>query len=251
LELNAKGASEAFRNFLACDADGVSISLSNRSVEVAHFTFENSLTGGVLSNRKQPYEPVFISKLKQKAEAIVEFEALLRADTKEDDLEKFLAAHYKDIFGSKYDRIETQIWLKFPELDIASKARRLDVFLRNSIANDWELFEIKRVIPLTGIYRDIPVIAKEVTFAIQQIKSYERILSQKTVRDKFAQDGIEYFEPSLNLVVGKTPQITHEQWRWLLASNGERVKILTFEDLINEMKIRLTEKLDFLSKSDT
>src|SRR5262249_31267329 len=153
---------------------------------------------------------------------------------------------YLDIFGSKYDRIENQIWLRFPELDITGKERRLDIFLRNSIANDWELYEIKRVIPLTSSYRDIPVIAKEILFAIQQTKNYERILSQQEVKDKFAREGIEYCEPLLNVVVGRTPQITHEQWRWLKASNSEKVRILTFDDLLGEMKSRLTEKIDFL-----
>jgi hypothetical protein len=188
--------------------------------------------------------------LKKKAQAIIEFEYLLKKNVKEDELEKFLTAHYKEIFGNKYDRIETQLWLKFPEFDIAGKNRRIDIFLRNSIHNDWELFEIKRGIPLTGIYRDVPVIAREVIYAVHQLKNYERILRQKNVIDKFARDGIEYFEPSLNLVIGSAPQISHEQWRWLLASNSERVKIHTFGELINEMRVRLTDKLNFLCGDD-
>ena len=250
LELNAKETSDTFKEFLVNNSDGISISIERDKLEVRNFTYENSLEGGILPINKQPVEPIFITKLKKKAQAILEFEYLLKRNAKENELEKFLAAHYKEIFGSKYDRIETQLWLRFPELDISGKNRRIDILLRNSIQNDWELFEIKRIIPLTGIYRDVPVIAREVSYAVHQLRNYERILRQKDVMDKFARNGIEYFEPSLNLVIGSSPQITHEQWRWLLALNSERVKIHTFDELLDEMRIRLTDKLNFLCGDD-
>ncbi len=250
LELNAKGTIEAFKEFLINNSDGLSISLGREKLEVRNFTYENSLDAGILPINKQPVEPIFINKLKKKAQAILEFEHLLKRNVKENEIEKFLTAHYKDIFGCKYDRIETQLWLRFPEFDIARKNRRIDIFLRNSIQNDWELFEIKRIIPLIGIYRDVPVIAREVIYAVHQLKNYERILRQKDVRDKLARNGIEYLEPSLNLVIGSSPQISHEQWRWSLASNSERVKIHTFDELLNEMRVRLDDKLNFLLEDD-
>ena len=121
------------------------------------------------------------------------------------------------------------------------------MFLRNSVVNDWELFEIKRVIDLSKTYRDAPVISKEVSYAIQQIKNYARILSQDSVKRYFAQQGIEYYEPTLNMVVGRTPQIPHEQWRWLI-SNQKEVKILTFDNLLSEMKLRLKDRYDALGQ---
>ena len=120
--------------------------------------------------------------------------------------------------------------------------QRLDVFLRNSIANDWELFEVKRVIELTRTYRDVPVIAREVTYALHQLKNYARILAQDRVRKHFAKQGIEYYQPSLSLVVGKIPQIPQDQWRWLLSTNENGVKILTFDNLLAEMKMRLRDR---------
>jgi hypothetical protein len=245
LDLNAGGTKEAFGRFLAKNSEGISISLNEESVHIARFTYETSFQG-IFQGGKYPYEPVFANLLKQQEQILAEFEALIRAETSEAILEDFLAAHFRDIFGSNYDRIETQIWLKFPDLDIAHKDRRLDIFLRNSVVNDWELFEIKRIIPLTCTYRDIPVISSQVAYAVQQTKNYARILSQDSVKRKFAQEGIEYYEPSLNLVVGKTPQIPHEQWRWLVSSHDREVRIITFDNLLEEMKRRVKDRLEFL-----
>lgn len=243
IELNPDGAEEAFRKFIVHNSDGISISISSDRASVERFVSERNLTGGVLQNTKYPYEPVFLAHLKQKEVILAEFESLIREDTSESELETFIRAHYKDIFGSRYDRIETQLWLRFPELDIAGRKRRLDVLLRNSVINDWELFEIKRVVKLTRSYRDAPVLSREITHAIQQIKNYGRLLSQDAIRKHFAKEGIEYYEPSLHLVVGKTPQIPHKQWRWLLSSNEHGVKIMTFDDLLSEMRLRLKDRL--------
>lgn len=244
LDLNASGTEKAFKGFLSKNSEGVTISLSEESVHVARFTYETSLQG-VFRESKYLYEPVFFS-FGQQEQFLADFEVLIRSETREAELEDFLAAHFRDIFGSNYDRIETQIWLKFPELDISHKNRRLDVFLRNSVINDWELFEIKRAIPLTRTYRDVPVIVSEVSYAVQQIKNYARILSQDSVKRRLAQEGIEYCEPSLNLVVGKTPQIPHEQWRWLVSNYDKDVKILTFDDLLEQMRQRLRDRVEFL-----
>ena len=167
----------------------------------------------------------------------------------EAELERFLVAHYKDIFGTKYDRIETQLWLRCPELDIAGKDRRLDLFLRNSIISDWELFEIKRVVPLTGTYRDTPVMATEVLHSVQQVKNYSRNLSSDSVKRRLAREGIEYFEPSLNLVIGRRPQTRIDQWRWLLSSQNGGVKIITFDELRDELSQRVTD-LDMMTTED-
>ncbi len=244
LDLNADGTKEAFQRFLNNYNDGISIRLDQSSAFVSRFTTETIL-GGVLKGSKQPCEPLFADILQKKEQVLSEFEALIQRETLEDELEEFLVAHFPDIFGSNYDRIETQIWLRLPDLDISQKNRRFDVFLRNSVIGDWELFEIKRVIPLTRTYRDIPVIRSEVTYAVQQIKNYARLLSQDSVKRKFAEQGIEYYEPSLNLVVGKKPQIPHEQWRWLQSSDKD-VKILTYDNLHNQMKRRIEDRLALL-----
>ncbi len=244
LDLNAGGTREAFQRFLNTYNEGISIRLDQSSASVSKFMTETIL-GGVLKESKQPCEPLFADLLQKKETVLSEFEALIRSETLEDELEEFLVAHFQDIFGTNYDRIETQIWLRLPSLDISQKNRRFDVFLRNSVMNDWDLFEIKRVIPLTRTYRDIPVIKSEVIYAIQQIKNYARLLSQDSVKKKFAKQGIEYYEPSMNLVVGKTPQISHEQWRWLQSSDKD-VKILTYKNLLDQMKLRIEDRLAFL-----
>jgi len=236
-----------FQEFIRKQSDGLAIEVSANGVHVAEFNNERWMTGGVLSPTAGPYEPVFVSSAIRHRAVLNEFESLLRKDTLESKLEEFLVTNYKDIFGNRYDRVETQLWLRFPDLDITDHNRRLDVFLRNSIDNDWELFEIKQPVAVSGTYRDVPVIAKAVINAIQQVKNYGRILAQDKAKKYFAKQGIEYYEPRLNVVIGRTPQIPHDQWRWLKTSNEDRVRIVTFDDLMSELKSRIEDRFAVLA----
>lgn len=228
-----------FKEFISTHKDGLSINLSTEQVRVDRFSAEKSILSGVLRLSKSPCEPLFISTQDQKEQVLEEFESLIQKNVTEAELERFLDQYYKEVFGFQYDRIETQLWLRFPELDISGKNRRLDIFLRNSVEHDWELFEIKRVINLASTYRDVPVLAHEIMSAIQQLRNYASILAQDVVRTRFAKEGIEYYYPSLRLVVGKRPQISLKQWRWLKASNEKDLKIITYDDLLDEMRLRL------------
>lgn len=241
MERNPEKAEEALQIFFSQRREGLRICLEEERTSVETFQCQKSLFAGVSHVAKQPYEPVIVDNLRKKENCVVEFEGLIKKGAKESELEKFISTYYKDIFGSKYDRIETQLWLRCPEYDIAGKERRLDVFLRNSVINDWELFEIKRPVKVTSTYRDVPVIAHEVTQAIQQAKNYARILTQDAVKKQLAKEGIEYYEPSLNLVIGRTPQIPLAQWRWLLNTCGKDLKIFTFDELLKEMEMRLRD----------
>lgn len=241
IDLSAPVVHKVLKNFFISNSECLSIELSSEHQHVSSFTTENSFLSGVLKSNKCPYEPVFENPLKAREQILAEFESLLEKDVREAELEKFLVAHYQDIFGSKYDRIETQLWLRFPEMDIAGRERRLDIFMRNSLSNDWELFEIKKVIPLIGNYRNTPVIASEVAHAVLQLKNYSRNLSQYLVKEKLARDGIEYCEPTLHLVAGRIPQISHAQWRWLLSYHDKDVRIITYDDLLAEMHQRISE----------
>jgi len=240
----------ALRKFLQTHEEGISIQLCEDRVRVSPFTAENCLSAGVSWSARQPFEPVF-PKITQKRQILAEFEALIQGSSTEAELEEFLVTHYRDIFGPRYDRVETQILLRFPELDIGGKDRRFDLFLRDSVIGDWELHELKRVAKLTGTYRDVPVITQEVQHAIQQVRNYSRILAQDAVKRKFASEGIEYFEPSLNLIIGKSPQIPHEQWRWLMTTHGRDVRIVTFDELLRESRERLRDRESFLNLSNS
>lgn len=236
-----------FREFINVHVDGLVVRFSQHDARIEEFNNERWITGGVLSPTAQPYEPVFVTSAVRQRAILNEFELLLREDPVEGRLEEFLVANYKDIFGNKYDRVETQLWLRFPELDINDHDRRLDVFLRNSVINDWELFEVKRAVTVTGTYRDVPVIAREVSNAITQTKNYGRILAQDKAKKYFARQGIEYFEPQLSVVIGRTPQIPHEQWRWLKTSLESQIRIYTFDDLLNELRSRICERITLLA----
>lgn len=241
IDLNRESARDAFFKFLGQDHDGIRISIEATGPSVQHFSSESPL-GVVGDNFLNPLEPVFPSALVHRQSLDAEFESLLQAKPSEELLEKFVAANFKEIFGPEYDRIETQLWLRCPELDFGGKDRRLDVFLRNSVLGDWELLELKRVIPLTQSFRDIPVFCAEVNRAIQQAAYYAKLLKEDQVKRKFAAMGIEYFEPSVSLVIGRKPQIPHAQWRWLTAQKNHEVKLVTYDDLLGLLRCRLKER---------
>lgn len=223
----------------------ISIGFEEGKSSVKKYVCDKYITSGVGKLSQLPYHTLVSENISEKENILKEFEDLLNKSPSEDELEKFLGRYYKDIFGSNYDKIEMQLWLRFPEIDISNKNRRLDIFLHNNVINDWELFELKKVMPLTKSYRDIPVFKSEIYSAIQQLKNYERILQNQKVKERLKRDGIEYYEPSLNLVVGRKSALPHDEWRWLVASNKD-VKILTYDNLLLEMSNRLKTHTEFL-----
>jgi hypothetical protein len=246
VDLNSDGAEAALRKVVSNPADGVVVSVSEHDVDVANFSTEKFLGSGVSKRTHSAYEPVIVSTAIRNQAILETFTKLIHADTSEKQLEEFLVTHFKEIFGAKFDRIETQLWLRFPELDIEKKNRRLDMFLRNSIRNDWECFEIKRPVQLTATYRDAPAITRALSDAIHQARNYGRLLTQDKVKRYFADEGIHYYEPVINLVIGRTPQIPHEQWRWLQKENEDRIRIFTFDELLIEMKCRFEDRYAIL-----
>lgn len=226
-----------------------SISFFEERFQVRKCTFDKYITSGIGQITKLPYCSFIAEKIDEKNAILTEFEDMLNRNPSEHELELFIGKYYREIFGYNYDRIVRQIDLRFPELDISNKNRRLDVFLHNSISNDWELFELKKLITLTKSYRDIHVLTDEIYSSIQQVKNYSRILGQHTVKEKLKRDGIEYYEPSLNLIVGRASVLKHEQWRYLVTTNSD-VKILTYDDLLSEMSCRLNSHMDFWGVND-
>lgn len=245
LDLNQANALSAFENFVTSHADGLAVTLNAEGPRAIHFVSESSL-GIPKSIDPSPYEPAFLTHAISNRNVLQEFDQLLSSSALESQLEHFLAANYRLLFGFAYDRIETQLWLHCPDLDLQAKARRLDVFLRNSVTNDWELFEIKRTVPLVRSSADVPSITAELVSAIHQIKNYARLLAQDEVKRRLAKQGIEYFEPRLTVVIGRTPSIPLDQWRWLKTTNQFNANIVTYDELRHELVLRLEDRFQLL-----
>ncbi|MEO6452559.1 MAG: hypothetical protein ABIN97_00695 [Ginsengibacter sp.] len=221
-----------------------SLVFKNGAIGLEQHLVENYLRSGVLTHSFMPCDTVISALPIFNIEVFKEFENIINRKFKEDELEKFLSKYFQQIFGSHYERIETQLWLRFPELDINRKERKLDIFLRNAVERDWELIELKATGKIVTNYRDVPTLSARITGAISQLRNYERILQQDSVKKKMQQQGIEYYEPQLRLVVGGKPEIPTEQWRRIKMENEKGLKITTCEDLIEEMKYRYS---DFVS----
>lgn len=243
-ESDAGNAINLVSKFFNNLSDGLSIAVRENEVRAEYFVGGNEFPG-VTSNTHSISSSVI--KLVSMSNVLDEFNMLLNSDSKEQVLEDFLTENYRFLFGEKYDCIMTQLWLKFPDLDIGNSNRRLDIFMRNSVSADWELFELKKAsIPLTKTVRDVPVLTSEVYNAIAQARNYKHLLLQDSVRRKFAEDGIEYYQPEIHVVIGKNPEISNEQWRRIVADEAS-LKILTYDNLYKSAEIRLKTFLNMLN----
>lgn len=223
--------------------DGLSICISEDQISASYFVGGSEFPG-ITAHTRSVTQPVI--KLISMSNVLDEFNALLNSDASEQKLEEFLTEHYRFIFGENYDCIMTQLWIKFPELDIGYSDRRLDIFMRNSVTSDWELFELKRPsVKLTKTIRDIPMFTAEVHNAIAQVKNYKHLLSQDSVRRRFEKEGIEFFQPEIHLVIGRRPEITNGQWRRIIADEP-MLKILSYDNLYKAAENRLRSFADIL-----
>ena len=90
--------------------------------------------------------------------------------------------------------------------------------------------------------------APAVAYGITQLKRYLRILSSRKAKETPKRSGIEYFELTLNLVLGRRPQISLERWRWILSTQDKDVRLTTSDDLVAEMQSRLNDHRRFLEQ---
>lgn len=248
LDLNPKGTLNAFENFLKSHKSEISLCFKGDKLHFFEGFSEKYLTCGV-SNNGTLYESAYSFAQPHLPSLINEFQALINSNCREATLEKFISRYYREIFGAKYDKIETQLWLKFPELDLQNKDRRTDIFLRNSIENDWELVELKKPIKLVTNSKDIPVFTHQFYKALEQIRNYKSILMQNNTKENLKRQGIEYCRSELRLVIGKNPDISTNLWRTLKMNNSHDLKIFTYDNLIDEMKSRQNEWEAFLRHS--
>ena len=63
------------------------------------------------------------------------------------------------------------------------------------------------------------------------------------MKKRLAEDGIEYYEPEINLVIGKNPSIHKKQWRRLLADNQNGFRLLTYDKLLIDAAQRLEDMI--------
>lgn len=217
--------------------DGICISFSEDKVVASHYIFEREFDGMIQPSHTFVH-PV-IKKINETDAILKEFNDLINSDCKESVLEEFLREHYKLIFGDNYDSISTQIWLDFPEFDVGNRERRADIMMRNSISDDWEIFELKRSnVRLTKTISDVPMFVSKVNDAIMQLKNYKKILQQDSVKKAFENRGIQYYNPEINLVIGRRKDIPICQWRSLIEEH-DRMKILTYDDLYKQAQYRV------------
>ncbi len=234
---NDKKYSRRVKDFFLNNDSGICINLSDDKILASRF-FAQREFDGIVTSPENIFHPV-IKKVIDTDDKLVEFNHLINNDTRESVLEEFLYTYHDLFFGNKYDTLSTQVWLDFPEFDIGNKERRLDIFMRNSISKDWDIYELKRSsVKLTKTKSDVPMFVSAVHDAMTQLRNYKRILNQDKVKREFEAKGIKYYNPQFNLVIGKKPNIPDEKWNWLL-SHHKDLNIITYDNLLEAAKIRL------------
>lgn len=98
--------------------------------------------------------------------------------------------------------------------------------------------------PIVKNISNRPAFRSEINSAILQLNQYASILKQDVTKEKLKKMGIEYFQPKLNLIVGRTPNLPFPYWHWLKTQH-ELINVITWDDIINDTKCTksLYEKL--------
>lgn len=230
--------------FLKEHEDGICISISADGIQASRFRNEKEFSG-VTPSTHSIIHPT-ITHLSPD-DILNQFNQLINSDPKESELEDFLYENYQLILGPQYDQIKRQVWLNLPGQDIGGRNRRMDLFIRNAITKDWEIFELKKpTVKLTKTVRDVPVLTSAVVETIAQARNYQKTLSQDAIKRSLSADGIEYYEPVINIVIGKTPNLPTANWRRLLSQEKD-INLLTYDSLVDESKMRLTTIAKLLS----
>ena len=234
---NDEKYSKRVKDFFLNNDSGICINLSDDKIIASRFVAQREFDG-IVTSPENIFHPV-IKKVIDTDDKLVEFNQLINNDTRESVLEEFLYTYHDLFFGDKYDTLSTQVWLDFPEFDIGNKDRRLDIFMRNSISKDWDIYELKRSsVKLTKTKSDVPMFVSAVHDALTQLRNYKSILSQDKVKRKFEAKEIKYYNPQFNLVIGKKPNISDEKWNWLLSHHSD-LNIITYDNLLESAKKRL------------
>lgn len=236
---------EVLENFLLCP-NGFSISINRDGFNISEYINQNISSVGVTNISKSPLS--YVAQIKSQNELLTEFQEVLNSFN-ETKLERFIKQHYKEVFGEKYERIETQLWLRFPEFDSNNSNRRLDVLLKNTISGDWDIFELKKDLNITTTYRGTDVFKSVVYKSIDQLRNYSQVLNQAQVMEYLKREGIEIFSPELHLVIGYKPNnIAQANWRKLISQNSKDIKLISYDSLLNEMRVRNQAIKNFLEQ---
>jgi len=226
------------KDFVFRRPDGIVIQIGQDDVKVDEY-FQQETYDRLTKRTLTSLEVGLLLTREGGNETLREFEIVLKNEN-EAKLEQFLCDNYQLLFGENYNQIRTQVFLKFPHLDIYGKNRRLDIMLRNNSTNDWELFEIKPNLEITKTYRGVDTFKSVVHDSITQVRNYGDLLAKDNIKRELKKEGMEYCTPVLNLVIGGAPTIDHSSYRRLVEQNSKDVKIITFDRLIEDAKSRLS-----------
>ena len=62
----------------------------------------------------------------------------------------------------------------------------------------------------------------------------------------FEKEGIEYFQPEIHLIIGRSPEISNAQWRRII-SDESSLNILTYDDIYKSAELRLKAFSDIIN----
>ena len=244
LELGESNVENVLSEMLA--SKSMSIVFEEDAIQVKQSVHQKYLTTGTLENISQPVSPIF-DIINEHDVLIREFQEVLNTGN-EKQIQSYLFAHYREIFGPHYTEVRQEVWINSKESDEWGKDRRIDLMLKNALDDDWDIIELKRNKNPIKQYRGKETFIAEVYDSISQLKNYKRILQQDKVKEALKRKGIEYQEPSLRLVVGNNYSINKSIWRRIVTESSNSIKISRYQDLLEEMRIRKKDLVSCLKK---
>lgn len=169
-------------------------------------------------------------------EILREFESLLNASsTNEQHIQKFLERYPEVLKSLGYVDCKPQVMLREP----GKRDLKPDFLLCKPGNNGFDILDLK--LPSATIVRTEPYprISHEITKAIAQLRAYRNYFSSPVNRDRFVRaHGIEFFEPSLIVTVGRRHQYPNALIRNEIQQQSRDVRLMTYDELIEYAKVR-------------
>lgn len=170
------------------------------------------------------------------AQILREFEALLNASsTNELHIQRFLERYPEVLKSLGYVDCKPQIILR----EAGKRDLKPDFLLFKPGNNGFDILDLK--LPSASIVRTEPYprISHEITKAIAQLRAYRNYFSNAANRDRFVHShGIEFFEPSLIVTIGRQHQYPSAAIRNELQQQSRDVRLMTYDELVAYAKVR-------------
>ena len=172
------------------------------------------------------------------SEEVEEFEWLInKPDVSELEIQKFLERNPKFLLGVEYKNLHAQLTLhRLDEIDL-----RPDFFLEKITSNFCDIVDLKLPNERLIIRKKNRVhFSAKLTEAMAQLREYRDYFDDEVNRERFEKAfRLRAFRPRISVIIGRRKDYYNELERIKLEDDLAHLKIVTYDDLLDQAKRRL------------